>query len=441
MHVAFIRHGRRLAFAWLMLLAVVRPAGAQAPPDPAELARKLEQSLRQIEMLNARVEQLERQVKALQPPAPAVAASAADASTAARLQQVEKAVSQLASADLRPATENTGTPLHGFLDTTAVAARRAPPGARSGYAIGSLDFYLTPEIGERVKTLVELNFGVVEGGETEVDLERAQIGYTFSDALTLWLGRFHTPMGYWNMAYHHGAEIQTSVLRPRLLDFEDDGGLLPVHTTGLWATGAARLGTDRVVYHLYTGNGTRIHNGQLDPNPAGDDNGNKVLGAAFSWRFGGPLDGWTAGANALTQTVNATTDDASLAARLRLRVFGAYAVYENNGWEAMAEGYAFRNRDLSGAGSGHDSWGAYAQVGRTIADRWVPYVRLERASLDLADPYFATLANGRFEGRQVLGLRYNAEARAALKLELSRTRQRAPALDLDEMRLQYAIGF
>jgi hypothetical protein len=318
--------------------------------------------------------------------------------------------------------------------------RHAPAGERNGFAIGSLDFYLTPQIGDHVKALVELNFGVNEEGETEADLERAQIGYTFSDALTLWLGRFHTPFGYWNMAFHHGAEIQTSILRPRMLDFEDDGGFLPVHTVGLWATGTARLGRDRVTYHLFTGNGERIENGQLNPNPSGDDNGDKTFGGAASWRFGGTLDGWTAGANALTQVVTAY-DAGAITSRTRLRLYGGHLVYDNDGWEAVAEGYAFRNADLSGGTGDHHSWTGYAQVGRTLAERWVPYYRAERASLDLTDAYFAALDSGRFASRQVLGLRYNAEARAAVKLELSRTRQHAPAPDLDELRLQYAIGF
>ena len=64
-----------------------------------------------------------------------------------------------------------------------------------------------------------------------------------------------------------------------------------------------------------------------------------------------------------------------------------------------------------------------------------------RTSLDAADPYFLALNSGRFSGRQVLGLRYNADARVALKLEWNRTRERGLGTPPDELRLQYAIGF
>src|SRR5207237_2007493 len=171
-----------------------------------------------------------------------------------------------------------------FADVGWSQRRHAAPGERSGFAVGSLDFYLTPDIG-KVRTLVEMNVGVEEDGETVIDLERAQIVYSFSDQLTLWLGRFHTPFGYWNMAFHHGAQIQTSILRPRFLDFEDDGGVLPVHTTGLWGTGGLRTGGGKLVYHVYAGNGTTIEKGALDPNAGGDDNGNRVVGFGIHHRF------------------------------------------------------------------------------------------------------------------------------------------------------------
>jgi hypothetical protein len=449
MHAVLIRAGRPLMAAGLALLVAVAPARAQTAAEVAELKRQLERSLQMIDALNARVSQLEKQLKT---PAPAAAASAApvpvaaasaapaaaaaNASTETRLTKVEQAVNQLSAAGARESSENGGIAMHGFADAEAIGVRHARPGEQKGFAIGTVDFYLTPELGPNVKTLVELNIGAADTGEIETDLERLQIGYTFSDALTVWLGRFHTPFGYWNMAFHHGAQIQTTILRPRMLDFEDDGGFLPTHTVGAWATGAQRFGSDRLVYHLWTGNGTQIGGGQLNPRPGGDNDGSKVVGAAMSYRFGGALNGITAGVNGLTQKVHA-----DVGGPVRLRLFGAYALYDDNGWEAVAEGYAFRNTDLGGGTGRHNSTSAYVQLGRSLDDRWMPYVRYEKASLSQSDPYFTALASGRFSSRQVMGLRYNPDARAAIKLEWNRTHERGLAEVPDELRLQYAIGF
>jgi hypothetical protein len=430
----------RLACVAALLAVTLAHAQSTPPPDTAELARRLEQSLQRIDALSRRVEQLERQLatqqQAAAPTAPA-SQPAATPDTNARLARVEQTVSELAATEARLPSDNAGIALHGFADTQAVATRRPRAGQPRSFAIGTLDFYLTPELGEHVKTLVELNFGADSEGETEADIERLQIGYAFSDALTVWLGRFHTPFGYWNLAYHHGAQIQTTIARPRMLDFEDDGGFLPVHTTGVWATGAQRLGGGRLQYHLWSGNGTRIEGGQLNPNAGGDDNGNLVAGAAASYRFGGTLGGLSLGVNGLTQKVDVHDGSGS---RVRLRLGGAHAVYDDDGWEAIAEGYVFRNSDLAGAGGTQRSWSGYAQVGRSIGERWLPYVRLEKASLSAFDPYFVALDSGRFDSRQVIGVRYNADPRAALKLEWARTRERGLSL-LDTLRLQYAIGF
>ena len=444
---------RLASIAWIAVLVAAPSARAQSA-DTAALERRLEQSVRMIEVLTGRVEQLEKQLAAVQgapaakaaPPSPTTAAAAPapipgerDA-TAARLAEVEKTVGQLTASsgrDLRDA----GLPMHGFADVGLHASRNPPPGTRNGFAIGSLDFYLTPELGGNVKTLIELNFGVASNGETEADLERAQIGYTFSDQLTLWLGRFHSPFGYWNMAFHHGAQIQTSILRPRMLDFEDDGGILPVHTTGVWGTGSLRLAQGKLVYHLYAGNGTRIANGALDPNPAGDDNGNKVAGFGLGYRFAGGLDGLAVGVNGLRQTAVAYDATDSPLSRTRLGLLGSYAVYDNDGWEVIGEVYRFRNVDLSGGSGTHGSWTGYAQVAHTFMERWVPYYRFEKASLDQTDNYFLAQANGRSYSRHVLGMRYNADPRAALKFELNRSNDAGVGRAIDEFRLQYAVSF
>ena len=430
---------RALAPAVLAVLLGAAPAARAQAADNAQLERRLEQSVRMIEALSYRLEQLEQQLAATKTPALAAAAPA-EASTPQRLDEVEKTLSQItasSSRDLRDA----GLAVHGFADVGLVQSRARAPGQRDGFAVGSLDLYLTPKFGGNVKTLVELNFGVTPEGETTANLERAQIGYAFSDALTLWFGRFHTPFGYWNMAFHHGAQIQTSILRPRMLDFEDEDGILPVHTTGVWATGGQRLDSGKLAYNFYVGNGTRIANGRLDPNAAGDDNVNKVVGFGLNYHFAGDLAGLTLGINGLRQTVAAYDTADALVSQTRLGMLGGHAVYDNDGWELIGEYAGLRNTDLSGNSGNHGSWTGYAQAGYTFADRWTPYYRFEKAALNSSDNYFLALHNGHSYTRQVLGLHFNAATRAAVKVEFNRTREQGIDPAVDALRLQYAVSF
>lgn len=281
----------------------------------------------------------------------------------------------------------------------------------------------------------------MDSGDAIIDLERAQIGYTFSDPLTLWAGRFHTPFGYWNSAFHHGAQLQTSILRPRLLDFEDDGGILPVHTVGLMAVGTVRAGAGRLHYNVYAGNASRINDGVLNPNAGGDDSGSHLLGFNAEYRFSSTPDGLSIGVHGLREQIGIYDAAGVLSARTRLGMLGAWAVYDAADWETIGEIYRFRNSNLSAGGGSHGSWAGYAQIGRSFEERWMPYLRVERAVLSGADGYFAALANGHTYSRQLVGVRFNLDTRSAVKAEIARTLDASIGRAVDALRLQFAVSF
>lgn len=400
-----------------------------------QLERKLEQSLKVIEQLNQRVQELESKKASAAP-----STESAPAAQVQRIESVEQKVNALEESAGKSRTD-IGIPVHGFADlgygkaSTGAGANRA-----NGFAIGTLSFYLTPQFTDRTKALIELAFeGNSADGTIATDLERLQFGYTFNDKATLWLGRFHTPFGYWNTAYHHGAQIQTSVLRPKFIDFEDKGGIIPAHMMGMLANGIVSVGTGKIVYDAYLGNGSRIVDDALDPNITRDDNSNKALGLNVGYKFAGALSGLQAGGHIATQQVNSYAGS-TLLNRTRVNMLGAYAVYEREPWEIIGELYSFRNKDLSGGGT-HASWAGFLQGGYAFGD-WLPYGRLEKTSLSKDDAYFVNQASGRSYSRYALGVRYELNESAVLKLEANRTRQPdIPAGDYNEAWFQYAIRF
>jgi len=184
--------------------------------------------------------------------------------------------------------------LHGFADVSYhhdIHDDAAPQENNGAFALGPVDLYVAESIGPRLDVLTEIAF---ESGI--VDLERLQIGYLFSDALKVYVGRFHSPLGYWNTAYHHGAFLHTTIQRPLFLNFEDDGGILPVHTVGLMLSGRRFSAAGELSYNALVGNGSSIIDEAgapvLDPNNETDPNKNKAVGfrAAFA---PARLRGWT----------------------------------------------------------------------------------------------------------------------------------------------------
>ena len=382
------------------------------------LEERLERSLSLIEKLSARLSELERSGKA--PPPKTEASSAERQGAEADIARLQESVNQM-STSLGKRSSDTGLPVHGFADVGGAWSAGADPDKLRGFSVGTLDLYLTPQVSDRVKALAEIAFEFEEDSHGSVDMERLQLGYTASDELTLWAGRFHTPFGLWNTSFHHGANLQTSIFRPRFVEFEDKGGIIPAHSVGVWASGKARLGTGRMTYDLYLSNGPSIRNRELDPNTFTDDTPNKLVGFNLGYLPRGTSGGLVIGVHGFGSTVDAFAPSGSQLSGTRLRAGGAYFGYDADDWEAIGEYYAFRNADVA-SGIGHSSHAGFLHVGRVIGS-WTPYVRYELTSLAPEDNYFRSLEIGRSYRRGVLGARYALDPKSSFKFELSGTRE------------------
>ena len=465
----------RVAISAALISMSIGVADAQTDAQRiADLEHKLQKALNVIDKLSDKVDQMEvsgqqtpakpnSKVKTLantseanvisvKPTEVELTKTVADQNT--RIDTMEQQVTQLTSA-----ASSRVIPfdwIHGFADVGGAFSSSGHP---SGFGVGNLDLYLTPKIGGQVRSLFELVFEYDRVGNLGTDLERAQIGYAFNDQVNVWLGRFHTPYGYWQTAFHHGAQIQPSLLRPRFIDFEDKGGILPAHTTGIWATGGLPFEGGKFTYDFYAGNSFSLltnnvlGNGNslyLDQNAAGFSSPSLTVGTKLGYIFNnGILDGLNVGLHGFRSEVQIkgnydVNPTAPPTAYADLNVGGGYLYYNNYDWEIISEFYAFKNQDRTGATGSHNSWAGFIHAGYAI-DKWMPYVRLENANTSRNDPYFNNMAYGYAYAREAAGLRFDVNTQSALKLEFNLTQpQNNPILALKEFwesRLQYSIRF
>lgn len=417
------------------------------------LEAKLEQSFKVIQRLSGRIGELERKIGTA-PPAPIVAVTpveaAPSAGTPTTLGSLQAQVDEINSG-MGQRGFDFGLPVRGFADVQAASSSRDDPMHLRGFNAGTIDLYLTPQFGNRVRSLIEIAFEYEPGFRSaEIDVERLQLGYTMSDDLTVWAGRFHTPFGLWNTTFHHGANLQTSIYRPRFIDFEDHGGVVPAHSVGLWASGKIAFGSGKLTYDGYVANGPSIRDRELDLNPYTDQDPGKMVGFNLGFEPAGALRGLSVGIHGFASRVAINDSSKAVIERSRLRMGGAYAAYEANEWEVFAEYYRFF--DAASAGDRHTSGAGFVQAGRSFGSL-TPYARYERASLDPADLYFSSQRTGRSYTRQAVGWRYALDAQAALKFELSRTNEAAanqfdgngivfvPRSQYRRAAVQYSIAF
>jgi len=360
--------------------------------------------------------------------------------------------------------DNTGVPLHGFADVGIGYAGKNMQERLfdQGFFVSNLDLFLNPDLGN-VKMLAEVILDASEGAVV-VDTERLQIGYVLNNNLTVYMGRFHNPIGVWNTSYHHGAQIQTSVYKPRFIDFEDKVGVVPTHVVGLLLTGAADAGSNKIGYDLSVGNGSRIiTNGETgsklvttgDMQMGSDLDHNMAVAGRLYYAFnGGALEGLTFGGNMLTETITTEGDLGGAIADAHvtdLKVFGGYFSYENHGIEWLNEYYSFSDTDLKTVGAtAKTSKAYYTQFGYSPNEKWTPYVRYEKADFDQNDNYFADQTYGGSYKRVALGLRHNLSDKTCLKIEGNKTditaanttvRAGVPGGEYKELRAQFAVRF
>jgi len=309
--------------------------------------------------------------------------------------------------------------LHGFADVSYhqdIHDDASPQENNGAFTIGPVDLYVAESLGPRLDVLTEIAF---ESGI--VDLERLQIGYLFSDALKVSAGRFHTPLGYWNTAYHHGAFLHTPIQRPFFLQFEDEGGILPVHSVGLLLSGRRFSGAGELSYSALVGNGSSIIDEGtpavpvLDPNNEMDPNKNKAVGLRATFAPA-PLRGWTVGASAYdSHVLNEGT--ALPALDVTQSVLGADLTFLDGPSELIAEYFLVRDKDkVATATATHTNHLYYVQFGREFAERMTPYARHEQMSLDEADPYMGGL--GAIDKRiETVGVRFRVGSQSVVKVE------------------------
>ena len=318
------------------------------------------------------------------------------------------------------------TTIHGFTDVSYLTGG-ANTGRTSAFGVGQFDLYITSAVADRLRFLGETVFEYDDASqEFVVDVERVIAQYQLSDNFRLEAGKVHTPLGYWNNAYHHGFVMQPTIDRPQVVQFEDDGGPLPIHTVGLQLSGRDLTGA-----HL----GFDVLLGNPLGNRPTTDNRNQAssvtlalhaqLTPALRVGVSGYRDRLVAGSD--------TPLGDPLAASMTQTIGGAFVAWFSEHAETVIEGHDVANRS-AGLTTRSPNWFAYA--GARVAARVVPYVMHEDVRMADGDPYFA---GDRFR-RESVGVRYEHAASAVLKLEL-RSLDRRSADRATELAIQLGLAF
>lgn len=304
------------------------------------------------------------------------------------------------------------------------------------FSLGAIDFFVQGHINDKFSAVLETTAEFGDDNEPSVDVERIQLSYLYNDHLRITAGRIHAPFGYYNTAFHHGAWMQTTVGRARVVNFEDDGGLLPVHSVGLEARGVFAKKNLELGYAVNLANGRGERPDEVTQ--SFDHNVMKAVNVLAYVQH--KPSGLRVGGNVYVDRIPATSDPVAHPDRttsIGERILGAHLVWLHDDAEVIAEYYQLRH-DLPGATAVHH--GAFAVLSYGFGD-YRPYVRVQTIRMDKAhpDPFFDPAVYANQDGLAV-GLKIWLADLVAFKLEYEREiNDGTPSRDLGTA--QVAYGF
>jgi hypothetical protein len=285
-----------------------------------------------------------------------------------------------------------------------------PTPPHTTFQAGEFDLFLTSKLSERLNFLAEIVLGPDTTNGFGLDIERYQLTYKVNRNFAATAGRFHTSIGYYNTAYHHGVWFSTAEGRPIMYLFEDSGGILPVHMVGLNLTGAVpRTGKLGLHYVAEVGNGLSSNTNDTSSEAVQNFNSSRNTKAtniaayirpemAPALQIGGSWYHdrlYPSGVGAVTQNIES-----------------AYVVYLSPNWEFLNEA-VLQSNNQDGTIKPFRSPMSYIQAARKFGI-YKPYLRYQYVRDHEGDPL--NILQGTYYGPSV-GLRIDFAEYAAFKLQ------------------------
>ncbi|MGA7750475.1 MAG: hypothetical protein WCA63_10040 [Gallionella sp.] len=280
----------------------------------------------------------------------------------------------------------------------------------------------------------------------ENDLERFQFGWHILPGKTMWVGRFHNAISFWNTQMNHGDFLQTSLSRPTIANYEDDLGPLPTHISGVLLDSNRTVGDSEINYMAGLGVGPTFVDTSLQPldllNPVhpGKMAGSFRLG--YHPEVGNPNQFGAALGYARIPFSDALTDPVSnaLVDEVQQIVFSTFLNFEEDKFHLIGELFVLDDR-LSGPAnsSRYTSVSAYLQPEYKPGESGMTtlYARVETTPNAAKDGYLSLYRE--FSPHQLFaGVRYDFTAKQAIKVEAGRT-ERQDGLEFNSISAQWCM--
>lgn len=289
------------------------------------------------------------------------------------------------------------------------------------FSLGEFDLFMTSKLSNRISFLNETVFEFDRGEDAEeqtepieIDIERLLIHYDVNNLLKIEVGKFFLPIGYWIPTYNHGVWFYTTMDRPDIVNFQDKGGPIPTHDTGIKVSGSALLESFDLNYACAITNGRGVNTTQRQN--FDDINDKKAVSFQIDVQ---PhiFNGVRLGPSVYYDVIPEDEDNPKRESEIREIIYGGHIVYTVKNIELLSEVFEINHDEFSGGV--FNTFGGYAQFAYTI-DKFKPYYRYDYIDYSNDDPFYRNSELDFLDTKKhTIGLRYELSHFNALKLEYS----------------------
>ena len=248
----------------------------------------------------------------------------------------------------------------------------------SEFSLGEQELFINGKFNNEFSFLGEITLNQSSHGSYRVNLERLRLKYNYFKNNSILLGKYHTPVNYWNDVYFHARLFFPTIDRPSMFKY-----WIPVHTTGLRFQGQ-NIGKYNFGYDVLFGGGM-----------SSEDvfelfNENSVT-AAVHWK---PIDGMRVG---ISGYMTSMSDASNMAAHshgdmhmenpydgpLDFRMMNASFAYFGDKWEVLNE-FSYNNTNTDTLGQAHN-FSNYLYLGRRMNEKNVLFASNDILVVDQND--------------------------------------------------------
>lgn len=250
------------------------------------------------------------------------------------------------------------------------------------------------------------------------DVQRLQAGWRVSDTAIIWLGRFYNPVGFWNTEHHRGSYDEISVHRPSVVEYEDDGGIIPIHLSGFYVERKKLYQNLEVMFTLAAGAGPELtRDAKLEALSLfypGDTENDLSLTARIAFEIENPFELKTG----LFVSHSTIPSRLGLITEVEQHVFGGYFYSRWSSWSLTWMLNTISNNVKTQTTEQQSSFGGgYVQLSYVINQHWTAYTRIEDLEGAGNDVYLNLFPDFVID-RNLFGLRLDFRKNQAITFEI-----------------------